>query len=64
MPKKNFFNILIFFFLFISLFKSQNSYIVFPFKTFHPELKPSQNIALDFLKENINNTIYIETFFL
>ena len=60
MPKKNFFNILIFFFLFISLFKSQNSYIVFPFKTFHPELKPSQNIALDFLKENINNTIYIE----
>ena len=60
MQKKIFFNILIFFFLFISLFKEQYSYIVLPFKTFHPEIKSSQNIAEDFLRENINNTIYIE----
>ena len=53
-------NILFFLFLFITLFQIQLSYIVIPFKTFHPEFQSSQNIAENFLQENLNNTIYIE----
>ena len=47
-------------FLFIFLLKGYFSYIIIPFKTYHQEYKSSQNIAEDFLRENINNTIYIE----
>ena len=54
------YNILLSFFIFITLFHITISYFIIPFKTFHPQFKPSQNIAEDFLRENINNTIYIE----
>ena len=58
--QKKYFNILLSFFLFISLFNTRISYIVIPFKTFYPKYKSSQNIVENFLRENINNTIYIE----
>jgi hypothetical protein len=58
--QRKFFNKLLSFFLFIFLLKGYFSYIIIPFKTYHQEYKSSQNIAEDFLRENINNTIYIE----
>ena len=54
-------NILIFILSFISLFDKTNEYIVIPFKTFkNSKAKQSINIAEDYLRSSINNTIYIE----
>mgnify|MGYP007101898881 FL=1 len=52
--------LLLFFFLYKSIFCESDSYIVIPFNTFKNQYTPSQNIAEDYLRENINNTIYIE----
>ena len=53
--------ILIIILFFIILFKNSNSYLVIPFKTFkNPSTKQSINIAEEFLRSNLNNTIYIE----
>ena len=46
--------------LFLILFQINQSYISIPFKTFHPSYQSSDNIAEDFLRQNINNTLYIE----
>ena len=59
MPNK-IWNVLIHFFLINILYHNSYSYIVIPFKTYHRQITPSQNIAENFIKENINNTIYIE----
>ena len=59
MPNK-FLNILLFFFLYKSIFCESDSYIVIPFNTFKKQYTSSQNIAEDYLRENMNNTIYIE----
>ena len=46
---------------FIILIVKINSYIVIPFKTFkNTEIKKSSNLAEDFLRSNLNNTIYVE----
>lgn len=46
---------------FIPLFYIVTSYIAIPFKTFKNSESPSSiNLAKNFLKENLNNTIYIE----
>ncbi len=53
--------ILIFFSFFFNLFIKVNSYIVIPFKTFkNPETKKSSTLSEEFLRSNLNNTIYIE----
>ena len=50
----------LFFFIFFILFTIISSYISIPFKTFHPQYPSSDNLASDFLRQNINNTLYIE----
>ena len=59
MPNK-ILNVLFHFFLLTILYHNTYSYIVIPFNTYHPKIQPTQNIAENFIKEYINNTIYIE----
>jgi hypothetical protein len=47
-------------FIFLSLFQNIFSYISIPFKTFHPQYPSSDNLAEDFLRQTINNTLYVE----
>lgn len=59
MPNK-ILNVLFHFFLLTILYHNTYSYIVIPFNTYHPKIQVTQNIAENFIKEYINNTIYIE----
>ena len=59
MPNK-ILNVLFHFFLLTILYHNTYSYIVIPFNTYHPKIQATQNIAENFIKEYINNTIYIE----
>ena len=53
--------ILIIFSFYLNLFFKVNSFLVIPFKTFkNPEIKKSSSLSEDFLRSNLNNTIYIE----
>ena len=59
MKMRNFFSKIIL--IFISILNEATPYLVIPFKTFkNPQSKQSINIAEDFLRYSLNNTIYIE----
>ena len=58
--QNKFLNVIFQFFLINILYQNTYSYIVIPFNTFYKKVQKTQNVAEDFIREYINNTIYIE----